>query len=97
MLRLMLSPRSVALCHDRIDIADSDRDGDLKVYLDEKVTCVDFEISQDEPGMVLLCGNLKPTSENCVDSGKSVLSVEELQDFDEIEYEGHAFTSAPFY
>ena len=40
------------MCHDGTDIAD----GDLIVYLDEKVTCVDLEISQwFDSGIELWC------------------------------------------
>ena len=99
---LMLSLRRV-VCHERTNIADTDGDDDLKAYLDEKVSCVDFEISQGEPGLTLElnCGAsvwkpvnvMKPRSEN-IDSEKSVLSVEELVDLDEIEFEDHAVTGA---
>ena len=38
---------SGTVCHERTNcnIADTDGDDDLKAYLGEKVSCVDFEIS----------------------------------------------------
>ena len=39
--------------HDGTVTIDTDGDGDLKAYLDEKVSCVDFGISHGELGLTL--------------------------------------------
>ena len=39
--------------HDGTVTIDTDGNGDLKAYLDEKVSCVDFGISHGELGLTL--------------------------------------------
>ena len=83
------------------------RDDDLKAYLDENVSCVDFGISHGEPGLTLElnCGGFewKPVDVLTPRMGESmksrsensVLSVEELTELDTIVYEDHEVTGAP--
>ena len=67
---------------------------------------VDFSISDGEPGLTLELNSgatvwkpvcvFKPRSENDeANSKRCVLSVEELTDLDELEFESHAVTDAP--
>ena len=80
------------------------KDRDLKSYLDKEVLTVDFSISEGEPGLTLELNNgesvwtpvcvTKPRS-NADSRRDSVLSVKELVNMDEIEFQGHAVSDAP--
>ena len=87
-------------------VADANRDDDLKAFLDNEVSYVDFSISDGEPGLTLELNSgatvWKPVcvfrrrSENYeANSMRCVLSVEELTDQDELEFKSHAVTDAP--
>ena len=63
----------------------TDKDVDLKQYIDKEVTCVDFSIDRGEAGLTLTLANkiglLEGQASVSVDSE---LSIEELADIEEV-------------
>ena len=82
----------------------TDKDVDLKQYIDKEVTCVDFSIDRGEAGLTLeLNSGEQVWTAICVGrpsicdtvSVDSELSIEELADMDNIEFRSHEAEDTP--